>query len=130
LANQRVWAAIKGGPHTNNPDNGEEYFDKGSLAIMNGDRPLIVNATGALLRNTPSTSDGSDYYNLIYDDDFSDKGQRDVYNIFYTRQPVPRGQGTTACAPTVSARGVDVFASQPIPGSYPPETRPATRSTA
>ena len=64
----------------NNPDNGEEYFDKGSLAIMNGSKQLLVNATGALLRNTPGTNDGSAYYNPVYDDLFGDGGPRDLFN--------------------------------------------------
>jgi hypothetical protein len=88
-----VWAAFKGGPYINYPENGEEYFDKGSLAIMNGNKPLIVNATGALLRNTPGTTDGSDFYQPLYDDNFGDGGQRDIYNIFYTGEPTPWGQG-------------------------------------
>ena len=88
-----VWAAFKSGPYINFPDNGEEYFDKGSLAIVNGSRPLLVNANGALLRDTPGTSDGDRYYQPIYDDLFSDTGRRDIFNIFYTDRPVPFGQG-------------------------------------
>jgi hypothetical protein len=88
-----VWAAFKWGPYINFPDNGEEYFDKGSLAIVHGSRPLLVNANGALLRDTPGTSDGDRYYQPIYDDLFSDTGRRDIFNIFYTDRPAPFGQG-------------------------------------
>ena len=88
-----VWAAFKSGPYINFADNGEEYFDKGSLAIVNGSRPLLVNANGALLRDTPGTSDGDRYYQPIYDDLFSDTGGRDIFNIFYTDRPAPPGQG-------------------------------------
>ena len=70
-----MWAAFKSGPYINFPDNGEEYFDKGSLAIVNGSRPLLVNANGALLRDTPGTTDGDRYYQPIYDDLFSDTGR-------------------------------------------------------
>jgi hypothetical protein len=87
-----VWAAFKAGPYINFADNGEEYFDKGSLAIVNGSHPLLVNANGALLRDTPGTSDGDRYYQPIYDDLFSDTGRRDIFNIFYTDRPVPLGQ--------------------------------------
>jgi hypothetical protein len=89
-----VWGAFKGGPYVNYTDNGEEYFDKGSLAIVRGGRPLLVNAPGALLRNTPGTSDGSQYYNLVYDDLFGDppNGNRTLFNVFYT-DPKPWGQG-------------------------------------
>ena len=94
-----VWAAFKSGPYINFPDNGEEYFDKGSLAIVNGSRPLLVNANGALLRDTPGTSDGDRYYQPIYDDLFSDTGRRDIFNIFYTDRPAPLGQSnrSTEC---------------------------------
>ena len=85
-----VWGAFKAGPYINYPDNGEEYFDKGSLAIVNGNRPFLVNANGALLRDTPGTSDGDAYYQPIYNDLFS--GNRDIFNIFYVNRPAPWGQ--------------------------------------
>jgi hypothetical protein len=88
-----VWAEFKAGPYVNFPDHGEEYFDKGSLAIMNGAKAFVVNAPGALLRNTPGTTDGSDYYNEVYDDIFADNSKRDLFNVFSTDQPTPWGQG-------------------------------------
>jgi hypothetical protein len=78
-----VWGAFKAGPYINNPDNGEEYFDKGSLSIVNGRRPLLVNANGALLRNTPGTDDGSPFDEQIYDDVLGDARRRDIFNVFY-----------------------------------------------
>jgi hypothetical protein len=88
-----VWAAFKAGPYVNYTNNGEEYFDKGSLAIVRGGRPLLVNAPAALLRNTPGTDDGSAFEGLVYSDNFDDGGQRDFYNIFYVDQPSRWGQG-------------------------------------
>jgi len=89
-----VWGAFKSGPYINYPENGEEYFDTGSLSIVNGSRPLLVNANGALLRNTPGTSDGDRFYQPIYDDLFSDGGRnRDIFNVFYVGGPSPWGQG-------------------------------------
>lgn len=89
---QAVWGALKSGPYINYPENGEEYFDTGSLSIVNGARPLLVNANGALLRNTPGTNDGDSYYQSIYDDVLGDGGRRDLFNVFYTGRPVPPGQ--------------------------------------
>jgi hypothetical protein len=89
-----VWGAFKSGPYINYPENGEEYFDKGSLSIVNGSRPLLVNANGALLRNTPGTNDGDRFYQPIYDDLFSDGARnRDIFNVFYVGRPAPWGQG-------------------------------------
>jgi hypothetical protein len=87
-----VWGAFKSGPYINYPDNGEEYFDEGSLAIVNGSRPLLVNANGALLRDTPGTNDGDAYWQPIYDDLFSDGGNRDIFSILYVNRPAQRGQ--------------------------------------
>jgi hypothetical protein len=88
-----VWGAFKSGPYINYPENGEEYFDKGSLSIVNGNTPFLVNANGALLRDTPSTSDGDRFYQPIYDDLFSDSGRnRDIFNVFYVGRPSPWGQ--------------------------------------
>ena len=78
-----VWGALKSGPYVNYQDNGEEYFDKGSLSVVNGDRPLLVNANGALLRNTPGSDDGDSFWQKIYDDVLGDGGRRDIFNIFY-----------------------------------------------
>ena len=88
-----VWAEFKAGPYVNFPDNGEEYFDKGNLAIMNGSKAFVVNAPGALLRNTPGTSDGSAYYDKVYNDIFGDNSKRDLFNVLSTDQPTPWGQG-------------------------------------
>ena len=55
---------------------------------------MLVNANGALLRNTPGTTDGDRFYQPIYDDLFSDGGRnRDIFNIFYVGRPSPWGQG-------------------------------------
>jgi hypothetical protein len=89
-----VWGAFIGGPHSNFPDAGEEMPDKGSLAIVRGGRQLLVNSWGALLRNTPGTTDGSQYFSLVYDDVFGSPpdGNRSIFNVFYTN-PTPTGQG-------------------------------------
>jgi hypothetical protein len=87
-----VWGSFTGGPYVNNPDNGEEYFDKGSLSIVNGSRPFLVNATAALQRNTPGTEDGGDFSDPIYEDLFGDGGKRSIFNVFYVDRPTPLGQ--------------------------------------
>lgn len=87
-----VWAELKAGPYTNYPENGEELFDQGSLAIVNGRHPFLVNAWGALVRNTPGTGDGSPLWQKAYDDVLGDGGQRDLFNVFYINGPAP-GQG-------------------------------------
>lgn len=87
-----VWASFKGGPYTNSQGSNEEFFDEGSLAIVDGSKQYLVNATTALQRNTPGTDDGSRFGDLIYDDLFSDTGARDLFNVFYVSSPQPLGQ--------------------------------------
>lgn len=89
-----VWAEYKAAPYTGNPDAGEEFFDEGSLEILNGSHQFLVYAPTALMRNTPGTDDGTPYENLIYDDLFSgDNPPRDLFNVFMTSRPTPTGQG-------------------------------------
>ncbi len=79
-----VWGLFKSGPYINNPDNGEEFFGKGSLAIVNGSKPFLVNASGAVSRNTPGTNDGSSYESTVMDDLFyGNPASRDIFNVFY-----------------------------------------------
>jgi hypothetical protein len=88
-----VWAEFKSGPYTAYPENGEELFDQGSLAIVNGSKPFLVNAWSALVRNTPGTTDGSALWNDAYNDVLGDNSPRDLFNVFYVDQPSPSGQG-------------------------------------
>jgi hypothetical protein len=87
-----VWGAFTSGPYTGYDGAGEEYFDEGSLAVVNGRRPLLVNATGALMRDSPGTQDGAKYETPIGDDLFFGKTTpRDLFNVFV---PAPGGQST------------------------------------
>jgi hypothetical protein len=88
-----VWATFRSGPRTGYPGSGEESFDSGDLTILSGSKQFLVNATGALVRYTPGTSDGDRYGDLIYDDLFGDTGTRGLYNVFYVSAPRPTGQG-------------------------------------
>lgn len=81
-----VWASFTAAPYINNGGSGEEYFDQGSLAITRGGTPFLVNTAGALLRNTPGTTDGDNWGNLIYDDLFGTKN-RTLFNVFYVLDP-------------------------------------------
>jgi hypothetical protein len=71
-ATDAVWASFTSAPYIAYPACGHEYFDQGSLAIVHGGTPLLVNATGALLRNTPGTNDGDTWEDLISADLWDD----------------------------------------------------------
>ncbi|MEP7041493.1 MAG: hypothetical protein ABI843_00435 [Dokdonella sp.] len=82
------WLSFRAGPYVNNPNQGEEYFDQGSLALVRGNQPLLVNATGQIVHD-PNGSDGD---NAVYNDNYGDfqasnllSGNRHAYNVFYVR---------------------------------------------
>jgi hypothetical protein len=84
-----VWGSLNAGPYTANPSANHEYYDSGSLAVVRGGTPLLVNATGQLFRGTehPDTFVINDTY-----------GDRQLYNVFYTSAPSPLGQNTRSRA--------------------------------
>jgi hypothetical protein len=86
-----VWGAFRAGPFTNYPDNGEEWLDAGSLAIINGNAPLLANATGSLMRT--SADDETNYENDILNDLFyGNPANADLFNVFYVNQAGGYGQ--------------------------------------
>lgn len=93
-ATDAVWASFAAGPYINYPGSGEEFFDQGSLAIVKGNTPFLVNATGALLRNKTAGTNDTDYEEQIYKDNFGTQ-DRSLYNVFYT------GKGQIAKSPNI-----------------------------
>ena len=87
-----VWAEFKAAPYTDYQGAAEELYDEGSLTILNGAKQFLVYAPTALLRNTPGTSDGERFEDIVYDNIYSDTGPRDLFNIFYVSDPGPSGQ--------------------------------------
>lgn len=81
------WMSFRAGPYVNNPGQGEEGFDQGSLALVRGSTPLLVNATGWIVHEPNGSSDE----NLLYNDLFGSfnntqyMGNREPYNIYYVR---------------------------------------------
>lgn len=91
-----AWMSFRAGPYVNNPSQGEEYFDQGSLALVRGNTPLLLNAGGWLVHDPSGTQDE----NRVYDDNYGNfngsifSGNRQLYNIFYVRNI----SGTTVAA--------------------------------
>ena len=82
-----AWMSFRAGPYVNNPGQGEEYFDQGSLALVRGKSPLLLNASGWLVHNPGGTAEED----RIYSDNYGSfdgsvfKGNRQLYNVFYAR---------------------------------------------
>jgi len=81
------WMSFRAGPYVNNPGQGEETFDQGSLALVRGNVPLLVNGTGQIVHEPHGDADE----NRIYTDNYGDSdgsvysSNRTIYNIFYAR---------------------------------------------
>ncbi|MGP1665019.1 MAG: hypothetical protein ACTS5I_03700, partial [Rhodanobacter sp.] len=60
------WMSYRGGPYVNNPDQGEEGYDQGSLALVRGAVPLLLNATGWLVHDPNGIADETSQYNDQY----------------------------------------------------------------
>jgi hypothetical protein len=85
-----TWSALSSGTYINSPDSGEEMFNQGSLSIVVGDNPVLVNATGWI----PQTA-GSAGEDFVYNDTWGTKG-RTLYNTFFvadSANPNSPGQG-------------------------------------
>jgi hypothetical protein len=83
-----AWMSFRAAAYANNPGQGEEYFDQGSLALVRGGTPLLLNATGWLVHDPNGTADE----NKIYTDNFGSfssgnpySGNRQIENVFYVR---------------------------------------------
>jgi hypothetical protein len=81
------WMSFRAGPYTNNPGAGHEFFDQGSLALVRGGSPLLVNAGGWLVHEPGGNADET----KIFNDNYGDldgtpySGNRQLYNVFYVR---------------------------------------------
>ncbi|MEU6080647.1 hypothetical protein [Streptomyces sp. NPDC047108] len=81
-----VWGSLNAGPYTGFHDSQEQLFDAGSLAVAHGNKPFLVNASGQIFRGTAQVDE------FLFKDN---REGRDLYNVFYTDAPSPRGQATT-----------------------------------
>ena len=72
-----VWSTFVSGQYIDAPDSGEQYFNQGAVAMVQGDQPILVNATGWL----PQAA-GDDGENFVYDDTWGNE-TRLLNNTFY-----------------------------------------------
>ncbi len=81
------WMSFRAGPYVNSPAQGEQYFDQGSLALVRGGSPLLLNATGWLVHEPAGGTDEGRVYNdnMGKFDGSIYLGNRQIYNIFYAR---------------------------------------------
>jgi hypothetical protein len=81
------WMSFRAGPYVNNPAQGEEGFDQGSLALVRGNVPLLVNTYGWIVHEPNGSSDEDLAYSDLYGT-FNGSvyfGNRQMYNVYYVR---------------------------------------------
>lgn len=94
-SSRATWMSFRAGPYTNNPNQGEEYFDQGAPSFVRGNIPLLVNASGWIMHEPG----GNGEEQRVYDDNYGNSagglysGNRQLYNIFYVR---PKGAADAA----------------------------------
>ncbi len=76
-----TWGTLMSGTYINAADSGEQLFNQGSLAIVRGDRPLLVNASGWIPQVANTAGE-----NFVYDDAWGSK-TRKLYNTFFVADP-------------------------------------------
>jgi len=83
------WMSFRAAPYIDNPGSGEEGYDQGSIAIVRGNTPLVVNGTGQIVHEPNGDADE----NRIYTDDYGNfdafptpyTGNRQIYGVFFVR---------------------------------------------
>jgi hypothetical protein len=99
-----VWASLVAGPYLDSPDSGEQLFNQGSVAVVQGDQPILVNATGWLPQKGGSTAE-----DFVYQDSFGMK-TRKLYNVFFVDDPTnPNNPGQDAVGPADAKTHVEKY---------------------
>jgi hypothetical protein len=86
--NSASWMSFRAAPYVNYSGQGEEGFDQGSLALVRGKTPLLVNATGWTHHEPNGSADEELTYNDLYGSFSANNiysGNRQIYNVFYVR---------------------------------------------
>ncbi len=86
--NGASWMSFRAGPYIDDPGAGEEGFDQGSLAVVRGKTPLLVNASGWIVHEPNGSDDETRYYTDSYGsfDGSVYSGNRTIDNIYYVRK--------------------------------------------
>ena len=87
--NTATWMSFRAGAYVDGQGAGEEGFDQGSLALVRGGTPLLVNGTGWAVHEPGGNVDETNVYNDEYGEFDPTNiyfGNRTIYNIFYVRK--------------------------------------------
>jgi hypothetical protein len=94
-----VWGSFVPGTYIDSTDSGEQSYNAGAVAIVQGDKPILVNATGQLpqVAGTP----GEDF---VYNDSYG-SGTRQLFNTFGATGIKPAAYGPDTAS--THAQGIE-----------------------
>ena len=98
-----MWGTFVAGPYIDAPDSGEQLFNQGAIAVVQGDQPILVNATGWLPQ-----AGGNAGETFVYDDSWGQK-TRLLNNTFYVAGAIQQ-----EVAPALSQTHVDKYEEQGV----------------
>jgi hypothetical protein len=98
-----VWGTFVAGSYIDAPDSGEQLFNQGAIAVVQGDQPILVNATGWLPQ-----AGGTPGETFVYEDTWGKK-TRLLNNTFYVA-----GAMQNEVTPAVSQTHVDKYEDQGV----------------
>lgn len=98
-----VWGTFVAGPYIDAPDSGEQLFNQGAIALVQGDQPILVNATGWLPQ-----AGGNAGETFVYDDSWGQK-TRLLNNTFYVA-----GATQGEVTPALSQTHMDKYEEQSV----------------
>jgi len=91
-ATDAVWGSFVSGTYIDAPDSGEQSFNQGSIAVVSGDQPILVNPTGWLPQ-----ADGTAGEALVYTDQWGSE-TRLLANTFFAAGTSQVGAGPSQAA--------------------------------
>jgi hypothetical protein len=97
-AKDATWGTFVSGQYIDAMDSGEQYFNQGSVAIVKGDTPILVNPTGWL----PQAA-GDEGESFVYEDTWGAR-TRKLNNTFFVS-----GSTQKAVSPTTSGTRIEQF---------------------
>jgi hypothetical protein len=99
-----VWGALSGGAYINASYSGEQLFDSGSLSVVVGDQPVLINPTGWLPQNAGTAGE-----DMVYDDSYGSR-KRQLYNSFFVNDSSnPYNPGQNSLSPADSKAHVEAY---------------------
>ncbi|HET8899535.1 MAG TPA: hypothetical protein VFN09_12255 [Rhodanobacteraceae bacterium] len=85
---QASWMSFRAAPYIEDQDQAEEYMDQGSLSLVRGGTPLLVNASGWVVHEPGGTCAEERVYTELNGgldgSEFSGNGR--LFNVFYVRR--------------------------------------------